>query len=473
MNVNNVTFNPKFSFYKVSHRYPKKEEYVISKKISEIKNTPVSPSFSKKIIQVLTSFFHKLEVKFLIIDISNNNLSSVVDTDKYSNVFNEVADEIKNKSLKSISDIISHANDKFDFYSYCDYLTELKRAKDFFLLLNGKDKECSENKLIAEVLNEIIKNRINAIDDEGIKSIFKLINSKFEFENVYLNKKYDFMSNFSSIKERDKFIKTMNFLLIGIEEVQLFDKFGDNIKSEVEKKLSTIMMIALDKNTNNGFSFDSLKQEWKEKYISDNYNVIKSNVTVDTDIRVHTDVSNDIEVETIIGISKQAPKEDLNTKYIDIDNFDVDDYQLTPISKVDNIKKIDKKNNSKLDDYKSMLDSEIDNATEIGEADDLDYQWDYEISNIDNFDNKELKNDIFMEKINKLTLGLKSDEKFNEINNKLESIMHDIEECSTEEFALFNLDEKLTFSRGNYQWHFDTDEKTSEISKEDKVNKKL
>lgn len=337
MSVNNVIFNPKFSFSKVSHRYPKKEEYVISKKIGEIKNTPVSPSFSKRIIQVLTYFFHKLEVKFLIRDINNNKISSVIDTSKYSDVFNEVADEIKNKNLKAINDIISHANDKFDFYSYCDYLTELKRAKDIFLLLNSKGDKCSENKLMGEVLNEVIKNRINSIDDNGIKNIFKLINSKFKFENVHLNKKYDFMHNFSTEKERDYFIKTMNFLLIGIEEVQLFDKFDNNIKSEVEKKLSTIMMIALDKNTNNEYSFDSLKQEWKEKYISDHDNVTKSDVIEETDIGVHTDISHDI--ETIIEIAKQAPKEDLRAKYIDVDNFNVGDYQLILRNKIDNIKK--------------------------------------------------------------------------------------------------------------------------------------
>ncbi|EST59781.1 hypothetical protein K151_45 [Proteus hauseri ZMd44] len=465
MNVNNSIFNPKFSFSKVSHRYPKKEEYIISKNISEVKNTPVSPFWGKRIIQVLTSLFHKLEIRFLIRGINNNKPSSDIDKNKYNNIFNEASDEIKNKNLKTISDIVSHANDKFDFYSYCDYLTELKRAKDFFLLLSDKENECSERKLITEMLNEIIKNRINAIDDEGIKNVFKLINSKFRFENIHLNKKYDFMHNFSTEKERVDFIKIMNFLLIGVEEAQLFDRFVNNIKSEVEKKLSTIMMIALDKNTNNGYSFDSLKQEWKEKYISDHDNVTKSDVIEETDIGVHTDISHDIEVETIIEIAKQAPKEDLSAKYIDVDNFNVDDYQLILRNKIDNIKKTDEKNNSELDEYKSTLDSDIDNTKEIIESDDLDYQWDYEVSDMVNFDGKKLKNDILMEKINKLTLGLKSDEKFNEINNKLESMIHDIEECSTEGGGSLDLDKKLTFSRDNYQWYFDTEENKSETNK--------
>lgn len=82
-----------------------------------------------------------------------------------------------------------------------------------------------------------------------------------------------------------------------------------------------------------------------------------------------------------------------------------------------------------------------------------------------NFDGKKLKNDILMEKINKLTLGLKSDEKFNEINNKLESMIHDIEECSTEGGVSLDLDKKLTFSRDNYQWYFDTEENKSETNK--------
>lgn len=309
-------FKSNVLFVNKKHYLPKNEDYIFTKKISEIRNTPVSPSFGKRIIHVLTSLFHKLEIGFLIKDIKNNKLFGVVDIKKHSNTLNKIDEqnveiedlreektEIKNKN--TIGNIISHANDKFDFYSFCDYLTEVKRAKDFFSGLDDIENEGSDSKLIVECLNEIIKLRISSIDDKSIKNIFKLINSKFNFENIHLNKKYDFMHNFSTGKERDNFIKSMNILFIGIEEAQVLDKFDDTIKNKIENKLSTIMMIALNKNMGSEYSFNDLMQEWIGKYIGDNHNAIKRNTIVDTGTQVDTDIINDI--------AEESENEDLNT----------------------------------------------------------------------------------------------------------------------------------------------------------------
>lgn len=294
-------------FLNKKHYLPKKEDYIFTKKITEIRNTPVSPSFGKRIIHVLTSLFHKLEIGFLIKDIKNNKLFDTVNINKHSNIFNKIDEkniEIKNKNLNSINNIISHANDKFDFYSFCDYITEVKRAKDFFSGLDDIENEGSDSKLIVEYLNEIIVNRITSINDKSMKNIFKLINSIFNFENIHLNKRYDFMSNFSTGKERDNFIKSMNILLIGIEEAQVLNKFDDTIKNKIENKLSTIMMIALNKNMGSEYSFNDLMQEWIGKYISYNHNAIKRNTIVDTSTQVDTDIINDI--------AEESENEDLN-----------------------------------------------------------------------------------------------------------------------------------------------------------------
>ncbi|MGO3683322.1 MAG: hypothetical protein ACTJGV_01240, partial [Proteus vulgaris] len=69
--------------------------------------------------------------------------------------------------------------------------------------------------------------------------------------------------------------------------------------------------------------------------------------------------------------------------------------------------------------------------------------------------------------------NLESEEKFNKIKNKLELIILDIGELSTEENSPLNLDKELKFSPDKYQLDFDTKEITSEISEEDKSNKKL
>ncbi|MCT8248902.1 hypothetical protein [Proteus faecis] len=293
MIIKKNTFEPNILFLNKQHSFPKKECYIFTKNISEIKNTPVAPSFTKRLIHGVISLFHKIEIFFLIKEIKNNKLSGVVDIKKHIKSFDEInviEDKTINNNLNTVKNIISHANDKFDFYSYCNYLTEVKRAKDFFSSLNNEGDEGGKNKLIVDVLNEIIKNRINALDDKSIKNILKLIFLKFKFENIHLNEKYDFMSNFSTEKERGNFIKSMNFLLISIEEVQLFDKFDNNIKNEVESKLSAIMMIALNKKSDSEYSFDSLMQEWKDKY----FNLIKINMTEYTDKPVQKYLSNDM-----------------------------------------------------------------------------------------------------------------------------------------------------------------------------------
>ncbi|MBG2876714.1 hypothetical protein I4619_13885, partial [Proteus alimentorum] len=250
------------------------------------------------------------------------------------------------------------------------------------------------------------------------------------------------------------------------------NKFYNNIKNKIENKLSTIMMIALDKKRDSEYSFDSLKQEWKEKYISDNYNIIKRNMIVDTDIPEHTDISNDFEMETIIGISKKAPKKDLSDKYINVDNFDIGNYKPILEIKAGNVNEIDKDDNSDIDSYKPILESKIDSVSETDEDDSLDLQWDCEDFNINHIHDEKLELDILMEEMNNFTSELKSNKTFNKIINKLDSIILDIDENSTEEETLLNLDKKVKFSKDNYQLNFDKEENTNEISEENKNNKK-
>ncbi|QEZ91282.1 hypothetical protein [Proteus sp. CD3] len=358
-------FNPSVLFVHKKHYLPKNEDYIFTKKITEIRNTPVSPSFGKRIIHVLTSLFHKLEIGFLIKDIKNNKLFDIIDTKKHSNIFNKIDEvnvEVKNKNLNAINNIISHANDKFDFYSFCDYLTEVKRAKDFFSGLDDIENEGSNSNLIVECLNEIVKLRISSIDDKSIKNIFKLINSKFNFENIHLNKKYDFMSNFSTGKERDNFIKSMNILLIGIEEAQVLNKFDDTIKNKIENKLSTIMMIALNKNTSSEYSFNDLMQEWIGKYISDNHNAIKRNTIVDTGTQVDTDIINDVEKETITNLSKYESKEE-EMEIVNEITRESENEDLNALLNYESIFKMDEEEEIK-EEVKEEVEEEIDEEVE-------------------------------------------------------------------------------------------------------------
>ncbi|MDY3695135.1 MAG: hypothetical protein SO066_10760 [Proteus mirabilis] len=322
MDIKISLFEPKVSFLNKTHHIPKKEEYTYTKKIEGVKNTPVAPSFGKKFFHALTTLFHKIEIKFLIRNIKNNKLSSVVDINKHNNFFNDVdneeskkpddscsinsnsegcfsQDEIKNKNLEAIKNIISHANDKFDFYSFCDYLTEIKRAKDFFSSLNDvAGGECSDSKLIVDLLNKIAINRIKAIDDKSIKNVFKLVSLKFDFENVNLNKKYDFMHNFSSLKERDKFIRALNFLVIAQDKVDIDIETIFNQKNKLSFILKTIL------NVNEEISLKQLIEEYKKIYIDnecDFYSDNTQSVILDNN---SDDVSIDILFDSLGGLEK-------------------------------------------------------------------------------------------------------------------------------------------------------------------------
>lgn len=298
-------FKSNVSFVNKKHYLPKKEDYIFTKKITEIRNTPVSPSFGKRIIHVLTSLFHKLEIGFLIKDIKNNKLFDTVNINKHSNIFNKIDEkniEIKNKNLNSINNIISHANDKFDFYSFCDYITEVKRAKDFFSGLDDIENECSDSKLIVEYLNEIIVNRITSINDKSMKNIFKLINSIFNFENIHLNKRYDFMSNFSTEKERENFIDCVNLLVIAEDELSILSNFDKTLSHRIKNNLSTILKVALGNNEN--ASFKELSIDWTNTYIN-GYDIRKyRSVEVNTegvDIKDNISVRQDTKDLNITG----------------------------------------------------------------------------------------------------------------------------------------------------------------------------
>ncbi|MCT6517932.1 hypothetical protein GY03_11670 [Proteus vulgaris] len=323
MTIKTNLFEPRVLFSNKIHYFPHTENFTFASEVSEIKNTPVAPSFAKRFIHGVISLFYRLETYFLIKDIKNNKFSNVFDINKSNVIVNrvdskiislkkeieviekesknlhdsiclnlgseqtyfkddfaqdeinkkkieikEILDETRNKNIYSIRDIFFHANDKFDFYSFCDYLTEVKRAKDFFSAQDDIGKEGSDSKLIVEFLNEVIKNRINSLDDKSIKNILKLIFLKFKFENIHLNEKYDFMSNFSSIKKRDEFISCINFLVIAEVESNILLKFDKELHNEIKNYLSTIMNLVLENKKSENLSFESVSIDWANKYIS-------------------------------------------------------------------------------------------------------------------------------------------------------------------------------------------------------------
>ncbi|WP_193014875.1 hypothetical protein [Proteus sp. FME41] len=497
MNIKTNLFDSTAVFYKIKHHLPTREDYVCTKRINKIKNTPVIPSFSKKIIHAFTFLFHKLEVKFLIRDIKNNKLSSFIDINKHDDLFNEIdikinkikeevkiegneskvlydsfgihpyyvdsfakdeinkkemeiealikeKQEIKNKNLNAINNIISHANDKFDFYSFCDYLTEVKRAKDFFSSLNDAEQEYSASKLIVEDLNEIIKHRLNAIDDKSIRNIFELINLKFKFENMHLNKKYDFMHNFSNEKERDRFIKLINLFLISIDEVQILNKFDNNIKNEMKYKLSTIMMIALEKNSDSECSFDSLRQEWSEKYIGDTFKFVTESTTLESSRQPQIKISADEEMENIIEIPMKSSNNNQETNLL-IDKYNnIDEYEAEIKNYVSILK-------NKISDFKGhdKLNNEL--------------EWDDNVNELFEVVENNKIDDPLTYKINNTVLN--SNDGFERIKDKIDDMLLDLGNTIDDKSISLPIIKIKKFSADDYKITFDDEVSKSEEDK--------
>ncbi|WP_368910856.1 hypothetical protein [Proteus vulgaris] len=515
-------FEPRVLFSNKTHYFPHTENFTFAKNIRGIKNTPVAPSFAKRFIHGVISLFHRLEIYFLIRDIKNNKFSNVFDINKSNVIVNrvdskiislkkeieviekesknlhdsiclnlgseqtyfkddfaqdeinkkkieikEILDETRNKNIYSIRDIICHANDKFDFYSFCDYLTEVKRAKDFFSAQDDIGKEGSDSKLIVEFLNEVIKNRINSLDDKSIKNILKLIFLKFKFENIHLNEKYDFMSNFSSIKKRDEFISCINFLVIAEVESNILLKFDKELHNEIKNYLSTIMNLVLENKKSENLSFESVSIDWANKYISnfkidfntewDNEDVepykrdnLMENQLVETNIdssiiKIDQYVTNDeskiLFDENALFVDENIEDQNINTGFGDIeDSKDRDN--VTPLLSNESIETSDtllsslKNNIYEFFDYSNERELQEKNIIHLYEGRDSDFE-----SYIENIKNRfndilgELRRiDVEEERILKeLTLSSEFYHNIDLYKNEINKIIKEINEISDDE----------------------------------------
>ncbi|XOY29132.1 hypothetical protein ACLIX2_11770 [Proteus cibi] len=281
MNMKVNSLNPNILFSKKNHQYPIKEKYTFIHKIDNIKNISASPSFYKRVINAITYIFNKIEIKFLIRDIKNNKLINVIDVNEHQNkisesIINNGTNEVYN--LDYLKEMISHSNDKFDFYSFCDYLAEVERVKNFFSTSENINSKCYNNNLINETLSNIISHRINSINSDGLYNIIKLSNLKFRFENIFLHKKHVFMNNFSSLKKRKEFIKVINLIVLIVRYSDVLFDINADSSARIRDQLREILTISLDKNKSDKISFNNLITEWSNKYINKDFSIITEEI---------------------------------------------------------------------------------------------------------------------------------------------------------------------------------------------------
>ncbi|MDC9787285.1 hypothetical protein [Proteus mirabilis] len=281
----------------------------IAKKIKDISNTTAKPSFIKKIIHMMerfTMFFAisqtgrmgisnrdgnlnrytetltdlKIKVKDLKrkIDEFNNKLTKKDTVDREKNEIVTITAEYHN--LNHFLSLIENENSSFkDRYSFFNYLNELQRAEAFC-----RNSSNTDYNHLADEFKNIIKERVERIKKEDVIKIFNEVLVRYDNETRFKNSNERILANFSSNKEKEKFLSKINFLVcvskynlpLMVEVENLKEEFPVQLREIMNKILyeESIMGEILNKANIDcvyKYSLKKVQNIWIEEYINKFY----------------------------------------------------------------------------------------------------------------------------------------------------------------------------------------------------------
>ena len=280
-----------------------------AKNIKDISNTTAKPSFIKKVIHMMerfTMFFAisqtgrmgisnrdgnlnrytetltdlKIKVKDLKckIDEFNNKLIKKDTVDKEKAEIATITVEYHN--LNHFLSLIENENSSFkDRYSFFNYLNELQRAEAFC-----RNSSNTDYNHLADEFKNIIKERVERIKKEDVIKIFNEVLVRYDNETRFKNSNERILANFSSNKEKEKFLSKINFLVcVSKYNLPLMVEV-ENLKEEFPVKLRKIMNVILYEesimseilNKANidcvySYSLNKVQNIWIEEYINKFY----------------------------------------------------------------------------------------------------------------------------------------------------------------------------------------------------------
>ncbi|HEI7948903.1 hypothetical protein [Proteus mirabilis] len=280
-----------------------------AKNIKDISNTTAKPSFIKKVIHMMerfTMFFAisqtgrmgisnrdgnlnrytetltdlKIKVKDLKckIDEFNNKLIKKDTVDKEKAEIATITAEYHN--LNHFLSLIENENSSFkDRYSFFNYLNELQRAEAFC-----RNSSNTDYNHLADEFKNIIKERVERIKKEDVIKIFNEVLVRYDNETRFKNSNERILANFSSNKEKEKFLSKINFLVcVSKYNLPLMVEV-ENLKEEFPVKLRKIMNVILYEesimseilNKANidcvySYSLNKVQNIWIEEYINKFY----------------------------------------------------------------------------------------------------------------------------------------------------------------------------------------------------------
>ncbi|HEK3141101.1 TPA: hypothetical protein SMV51_001103 [Proteus mirabilis] len=280
-----------------------------AKKIEDISNTTAKPSFIKKVIHMMerfTMFFAISQTGRMGISNRDGNLNRYNET--RTNLENKVKDlkckidEFNNKltkkdnvdrekaeiatitaeyhNLNHFLSLIENENSSFkDRYSFFNYLNELQRAENFCRSSSNRNYNH-----LADEFENIIKERVERIKKEDVIKIFNEVLIRYDNETRFKNSNERILANFSSNKEKEKFLSKINFLVcVSKYNLPLMVEV-ENLKEEFPVKLRKIMNVILYEesimseilNKANidcvySYSLNKVQNIWIEEYINKFY----------------------------------------------------------------------------------------------------------------------------------------------------------------------------------------------------------
>ncbi|ENN8402611.1 TPA: hypothetical protein OUB26_000931 [Proteus mirabilis] len=280
-----------------------------AKKIEDISNTTAKPSFIKKVIHMMerfTMFFAISQTGRMGISNRDGNLNRYNET--RTNLENKVKDlkckidEFNNKltkkdnvdrekaeiatitaeyhNLNHFLSLIENENSSFkDRYSFFNYLNELQRAENFCRSSSNRNYNH-----LADEFKNIIKERVERIKKEDVIKIFNEVLIRYDNETRFKNSNERILANFSSNKEKEKFLSKINFLVcVSKYNLPLMVEV-ENLKEEFPVKLRKIMNVILYEesimseilNKANidcvySYSLNKVQNIWIEEYINKFY----------------------------------------------------------------------------------------------------------------------------------------------------------------------------------------------------------
>ncbi|HEK2155343.1 TPA: hypothetical protein SMT97_001226 [Proteus mirabilis] len=280
-----------------------------AKNIKDISNTTAKPSFIKKVIHMMerfTMFFAisqtgrmgisnrdgnlnrytetltdlKIKVKDLKckIDEFNNKLIKKDTVDKEKAEIATITAEYHN--LNHFLSLIENENSSFkDRYSFFNYLNELQRAEAFC-----RNSSNTDYNRLADEFKNIIKERVERIKKEDVIKIFNEVLVRYDNETRFKNSNERILANFSSNKEKEKFLSKINFLFcvskynlpLMVEVEQLKEEFPVQLREIMNKILYEESIMGEILNEANidcvyKYSLNKVQNIWIEEYINKFY----------------------------------------------------------------------------------------------------------------------------------------------------------------------------------------------------------